>query len=324
MQEADLIFIFRTDIHMADRSPRSWKGDYVKESFGCLNQIGALAKKTNATAVLDGGDFIHVKKPSKTSHALMEAVVREHRDYPCPVFCLEGNHDMTGNALSSIPNQPLGVLYASGTFIQLRDQTFYSDGVKVRVAALPYCHDRKLEDIQSIQKRDEDYLIAVVHALATDDASTAAEGFFGETVFHYGDLVSPNGPDVFCFGHWHRDQGVVQKNGVWFVNQGAVSRGSLSKDNLDRVPKVTKISCDRSGVSCEAIELSVLPAEQVFDLEKKRREDMEDENIRLFVERLCASGAEDADDIDGMLSRLSQSASTYALVKEYMERARLR
>jgi DNA repair exonuclease SbcCD nuclease subunit len=103
-------FVFRTDTHVSDRSPASWKGDYPSEIWSNLDQIGQLALKHGAAAVLDGGDFFHVKAASKNPHALVAKSAQIHRSYPCPTFCVEGNHDISYNNLETLERQPLGVL----------------------------------------------------------------------------------------------------------------------------------------------------------------------------------------------------------------------
>ena len=62
-------FIFRTDTHVADKSPSSWKGDYPEEIWSNLKQIGVMAQEHGVTAVLDGGDYFHVKTANRNSHA---------------------------------------------------------------------------------------------------------------------------------------------------------------------------------------------------------------------------------------------------------------
>lgn len=280
-------FLFRTDVHAADKNPVSWKADYRSEVMGSLRQIGALAKEHKVCAVLDGGDFFHVKSPVKTSHSLVVEVIELHEsEYPCDVFSVEGNHDIVGNNLETIDQQPLGVLYAAGTFKLLRDEIFERDGVKVRVVGVGYDKSLTLEALQKIRKTDEDYLIAVVHALASENPPATVEEFFGEPVFRYDTLIFDRGPDVFLFGHWHRDQGIVEIDGRYFVNQGAVSRGALVKENLERIPKVALIKATKERLEVESIPLKVLPASEVFDLEAKAIQDTESVVIDQFVQEL--------------------------------------
>lgn len=318
-------FLFRTDIHVADRSPSSWKADYMGEIWSNLDQIGELARKYECMAVLDGGDYFHVKAASKNSHALVERSIQVHRGYPCPTYCIEGNHDISYNNLDTLSRQPLGVLYASGAFRHLRDEVFESGGIRVRVVGVPYSPTRSLEDIRSIQKQPgDDYLVVIIHQLASENPPAHVEEFFGEPVFRYKDLITPDGPDVFAFGHWHRDQGVVEIEGRHFVNHGAVSRGSLSKENLDRVPQVSIIEFGPKGVQVILHPLDVIPASEAFDMERKEREDKEAEQIESFVERLRAdANLSQTETIEDNVSSLSFAMDVKETALQYLTQARL-
>jgi hypothetical protein len=195
-----LSFLFRTDIHLAAHSPISWKGDYTEEIFSNLEQIGDLANKNEVNAVLDAGDYFHIKAASKNPHYLIERSIRIHNKYRCPRLCVEGNHDIAYNNLESLARQPLGVLYASGVFQLLREQVFEDGDLRVRVVGVPYNPTRALSELLSIQKQKGDtHLIAIVHALAAKKPPASIEDFWNEPVFPYESLVSRNGPDIWCF-----------------------------------------------------------------------------------------------------------------------------
>jgi exonuclease SbcD len=289
-----LSFLFRTDVHVADHSPISWKADYPTEIWSNLEQIGQIAKAHEVNAVLDGGDYFHVKPAYKNSHHLVEKTARIHRAYHCPTFSIEGNHDITSNNLESVSKQPLGVLYASGVFQHLREQVFKDGDLQVRVVGVPYDPRRSLEDLLRIEKQPGDtHLITIVHALAGLNPPPSVEDFFNEPVFRYQALVRRNGPDVMCFGHWHRDQGVEQLEGRYFVNHGSVSRGSLIRENLLRTPKVSIIEIDGGEVRVKEVPLQVAPPEEVFDLEKKESQEQEQDRIDQFVMTLLADSSFD-------------------------------
>lgn len=329
-------FIFRTDVHVAEKGPASWKGDYAAEIFSNLEQVGELARKHQATAVLDGGDYFHVKAPTRNPHSIVVRSAEIHAAYPCPTYCVEGNHDIAYNNLASIDRQPLGVLYASGVFHHLRDEVFVSNPTRheklndiettltVRVVGVPYDPNQQLETIRAIQKQPgDDYLIAVIHALAAESPPAHVDDFFGEPVFRYSDLITENGPDVFCFGHWHKDQGVVEIEGRRFINQGALSRGALVKENLSRTPQAALIELTPEGITIGTIPMQVAPAEDVFDLERKERRDEESRVIDEFVTRIQEDVAIDvADDIETTVETLDFAPEVQKLAKEYLERAR--
>lgn len=318
-------FIFRTDVHVADHSPASWKGDYPEEIWESLRQVGELAYKHKVTAVLDGGDYFHVKAPTRNSHRLVAKSAWVQSGYPCPTYSIEGNHDIKHNNLETIDEQPLGVLFEAGVFQQLRNETFEAEGVRVRVVGCPYDATRTLADLRAVQKdSNDDHLVAVVHALAGEMPPDHVEEFFGEPVFRYEDLVTENGPDVWMFGHWHKDQGVTHIRGKTFVNLGALSRGALVKENLTRIPKVALLEFRKGGFDVTPIELDVAPASEVFDLEKKERRDRETRSIEQFVDRMKA-GLEvprgvSIEDAVGQISGFADEIG--ALAVEYLRRAR--
>lgn len=316
-------FLFRTDTHLAAHSPISWKGDYTAEIFSNLEQIGELAAKHEVNAVLDGGDYFHVKASSKNPHYLVEKTIRIHRGYSCPTFGVEGNHDLAYNNLESLSRQPLGVIYASEAFKLLREQVFEDGDLRIRVVGVPYSSTRSLADLLSIQKQKGDtHLIAIVHSLACKTPPSAVEDFFNEPVFSYESLVSRNGPDVWCFGHWHKDQGVEEIGGKHFVNQGAVSRGALVRENLERTPQVSILEFDGKTIKISLSKLVVAPAADVFDLEKKAIQEREHHDIDQFVTRLVTDLAMDPNaSIESSIASLDFADDVRREALKYLEQA---
>lgn len=279
--------IWRTDVHLSDRAPSSRTDDWADTVFNKLEQIRKVAEKISADAIIDGGDFFHIKSPSKNSHELVRRTADLHRLYPCPVYCVPGNHDCTYGDYSFLPQQPLGVLYSTGVYKRLYDEheaVFVSpEGVKVRVVGIPY-HGNfyDLNRFKNLKKGDEDVLICAAHVLASLDGGKMFEG---EDIIRYADLLD-TAPDVYLFGHWHKDQGIEKLGSKTFVNVGSLTRGSLSQDDVQRRPACVVLNCSKTGVDPKIIRLKVGSPEEVFDLEGRERQISRQENMDEFVGKI--------------------------------------
>ncbi len=263
-------FIWRTDVHFSDHTPKRRKDDWRSTVAKKLEWIGKYAKEIGAKAVIDGGDFFDVKIPAKNSHYLINQSMTIHQKYPCPVYSVFGNHDARHSNVDLLDEQPLGVLYKSKTFKPLlfarpehlakqdtdhhgalkhtfynesHEVTFEENGLKVRWVGIPY-HGKTyhLEWINQIQKKDEDYLFVAAHLLASPRYKVKGSMFGAEDILGYEYLKNhTGGVDAWFFGHWHEDQGIVNLNAedqnttkpVFVVNIGSLTRGSLSIKDLD-------------------------------------------------------------------------------------------
>lgn len=288
--------VWRTDVHMSDRAPASRLDEWSDTVLGKLGQVRDLAVRENAVAILDGGDFFHIKSPGRNSHSLVQKTARHHSTYPCPVYCTPGNHDCVYGDYSFLPQQPLGVLYSTGVFKRLYDEheacfsEVGADGrtVKVRVVGIPYHGTSyEMERFHSLERGDEDVLICVAHVLASESGGTMFEG---EDIVKYADLLG-TAPDVYLFGHWHKDQGIARYEGEdgsdkFFVNLGSLTRGSLSQDEVQRIPAAALISCTKEGVEIKTHRLKVEAPEEVFDVEGRARQVRRQVEMDSFVTKI--------------------------------------
>jgi len=282
--------IWRTDVHLSDHTPRSRKDVWTDTVLSKLEQVGEIAKEKGALAVIDGGDFFDIKSPTRNSHSLVRRVMELHRSYPCPIYANVGNHDCVYGDYSYLPQQPLGVLFGSGVFQRCYDEhevvfTDPQSPMTVRVVGVPYhgtTYD--MSRFARIRKGSEDYLVVIAHVLASPSGGAL---FDSEDVIKYNDLDQFEG-DVFCFGHWHKDQGITRTpKGKTVINTGSMTRGSLAQDDLSRVPAVVSLQFDLvSGFSCQKVPLRHAPSSEVFDLEARDLKDLREGMIEEFVDNL--------------------------------------
>lgn len=288
--EKSLSFITSSDEHYAPFAPGFCTPSYGDDILEMLEWQGQLARKTSAEAVVRAGDLIHSKNPAHMPMRSLASIARIHRKYGCDTLAIAGNHDMKHNDPTSISSQPLGVLFESGVLQQFTEKTFEFGTVKTRLIGVEYTTDLDVDGLQSlVKKKDENYTVAFVHALAAFSPEEKIQAFFNERIFDYRDLVFEGCPDVYVFGHYHKDQGIVEHQGVKFVNLGAIARGALTIENLERKPKVSHIKITSSGVSVEEIVVPHKDASEVFDLEKKKRIDLQMKDMRDFIDKLQAN-----------------------------------
>ena len=282
----DTTLVFRTDAHIADTAPQARVDDWTATILDKIAQVNDIARAEGAEAILDGGDLFHIKSPTRNSHRLVERVAAVLAQGP-PTFCCVGNHDVKYGNMEFLPESPLGVLYASEAVHRLYDTheaVFGGDGRPVvRVVGIPY-HGVEYDwnRLSSLVKGDEDYLVAVAHCLASP---RGGEMFGTEDILQYGELANL-APDVWCFGHWHKDQGVQQIGETRFINPGSLSRGALNEDDVKRTPKCVVMRFEKSGVVIEERKLKVAPAMEVFDIEGRARQEARDLTMETFVGNL--------------------------------------
>lgn len=282
--------VWYSDPHVDDVGPLSRLDNWSLTVLGKISQVGTIAAEVEASAILCGGDFCHTKTPSRTTHRLVGMVSRLHRLFPCPTLCNVGNHDCRHSNYEFLPESPLGSLFSSGVLIPCYDDheaTFEKDGVFVRVVGIPYHGPRyDRERFRSIRKGEEDHLVVMAHLLASPQGGSMFEG---EDILSYAELAELC-PDatVLAFGHWHKDQGVVENipGRQWIVNVGSLTRGSISEDDLSRTPCAVVLRFGQGSFSFERRDIVVAPSSKVFDLSKRRQEEVREKQISAFAESL--------------------------------------
>ncbi len=265
-----------TDIHLADKNPSSRIDNYMEAILNKLEQARDICIERKIDVALCGGDIFHIKTPTKNSHYLVSKTIDVFKSFPCPIFSIYGNHDLRQDNISTLPKQPFYTLVKSGALTYLYDEFF--DNGKVRIFGMDYCSFPKEEDFNK-ENKGEKVQICVAHV----NASSKFSDLFGEKVYRYQDLQNTS-PDIFVFGHYHPDQDIEICNEKHFINVGSLSRGSLKKDELQRIPNLGYIEIsDDYSIKTEKIPLKVSPPDKIFDLDMKNKEEREQEEIEKFI-----------------------------------------
>lgn len=283
-----LKFITFTDVHISSVNPSSRKGSYENDIFEKLEQIRDMGKKENVDFFICGGDLFNLKAPMRNPHGLNSKIINLFKSFPAPIYMTEGNHDLRNDSYETFNDQPLNVIYASDALIQARNIKKTVNGITYRIRSIPFQEEPDLTTIEQANG-DVDVSIFILHLYSTYDGGV----LFKTKIFSYSEIAKLN-DDIFVLGHYHIDQGVqvLSENGKdqHFVNVGAISRGSLSEDDVMRQPKVALMEVTskegKIGIEHSVIHLKVKSNDEIFDLVVHEREKKEQKEAQEFVSKL--------------------------------------
>ncbi len=312
----EFIIITANDIHISDNGPRSRTDDFKETVLGKISQMCVACNKLNADAAIIAGDLFNLKNPTRNSHNLNIELIRAFGKFNCPIYMIEGNHDITANRLESIAEQPLGVLFADGTLRQLREEVLEKDGVKISLVGVPYTEGLDLDTLQIPDKGDCVSQICAMHL----NAGLKGGMLFKERLYGY-DELGKFSPDIFVLGHYHIDQGIYLDQKKFFINIGSMTRGALSEEDIDHNPQIGFIKIRvEDGVPSylvRSINLKVKPAADIFDLVKRKQIEQENEEMKLFVEKLASEAVEESvDDKSKSIDELIDAMDMAKIVRD--------
>lgn len=271
------------DVHLADRPPSIRTESYADDIFAKLAQTVEIVKAANINAsrarninaVVFAGDLFHVKTPSRTSHALVQRLADVVKAYPCPVHIVPGNHDIQHDRLESLDRQPLGVLFKAGAHLLIGQ---VPPELNSMLFGIPWLFDWKAELPGHMRRwRAGDARLMVTHAPIVPPGETRPYEYIDAEDW----AVEMGRPGFVYYGHMHDVHGTYEVGGTWFCNQGALSRGSLHEESLQRQPAVT--TWDSSTGEFTRIEIEHRPIREVFRLAEREVEDEQADRLDQFL-----------------------------------------
>ena len=270
------------DVHIADNPPSTRKDDFRETVMNKLNFIIDYSNANQYSALVFVGDIFHKKIPSYNSHSMISALIRLFERSTAPVYVIAGNHDIYGN-LSTLPSQPLNVLVQSGV-VKLLDETgpvlFKSTDGQPIVSLnghsfSPTLDSKTASAFYSLEHEDAPIKISVFHQMLLPDGKQ-----FFDHYINFEDLKDINCDLVVC-GHYHEGftPPMVQAHNKYFLNPGAITRGTAEQSNLNREPKFVELTAYPDGkMTTTEIPIPFLPAEDVFNFQvienNRKKKDM--------------------------------------------------
>lgn len=316
------------DPHNCDVSPETRKDDYPLAILNKQRFMFRYAEEKGFNAVVFAGDLFHRKRPNYNSHRLVSELLEMYLDWKVRtggrIFSVVGNHDFYFT-LENLEKQPIHVLVQAGALEILDGTPILFEDAGVELNGMPY-NEEAYDDVAaySLREADPDSLkIHIFHQTLLPDGQSFFGGF---TNFNQIQDISAK---IIACGHFHPgyDPPVQEAFGKYWINPGAISRGTAEDHNLKREPSFVGVAIDEGEVKgWKVVPIPCQLAEEVFSVDnieaaKSQRREVEEfvasvsNSIRTDVEVSTVEGLKAA------LSELSDDADVILRAKKYIDDA---
>jgi len=227
------------DVHLSDRAPSSrrdsWADDVLLKLEWCVEYANGLN-----LPIVQSGDMFHLKVPWRTSYGLVQRTHDVLKRAKHGVYVVPGNHDQSNNRLESLDSQPLGALGRMGGVRLLMG----ADPDLPGIFGIPYLREfdggdwpEALAPWLSLIEAHPSELV-VTHAPIFPPGQEPGV-YASLDTFEWSRLLGEAGVGATAYGHIHENHGQYMVEGHTFCNHGALSRGSLHEETVNRWPTIT-------------------------------------------------------------------------------------
>lgn len=303
------------DCHLTDpeRAPLNRKGHWTEELFAKLEFIVELAKKNKCDAILQNGDLYHLPSYSANSVALIQRTHDVLTSAGIPVIIVPGNHELRHlNVDDDLPKHALGALgRMEGIELISKQSSILSD-----VYGIPYLQDWStlptwIDEYNTYREEHPEIErgIIITHASLFPRKDEPIYDFIADE--DLADMLKY--PTTVMHGHLHFSQGARTYGDVEIINYGAISRGSLHKETINRKPQVY-IYNTATGKH-KTYNIPVKPPEEVFILELHELEKERTEKLTEFLSGLDTDSTGVVTSVEQMVEHVTTTQDVSSDVK---------
>jgi len=259
------------DTHFTNRSPERRIDNYWETLEDKLTQALTIFVSNDCDCIIQPGDFFD---SSTTADRVKAVLIQLFKRYRLGVYCVAGQHDITGHSMYTLANSPLAVLQSAGV-VKVVNGDCCSLGAlnkdsNVQIYGAPFG-----EEVP--KPFDYGYNILIIHKMIGNRPLYPGQDLTDPRRF----LRQHPGYNLVVCGDYHY-RFIETHDGRTILNPGAMVRKTISKFDLQHKPAV--IIFDTETNETEVVKLNVKLPEEVFDLTKTTKKD----NLVLlqFIERL--------------------------------------
>ena len=290
------------DVHLSDQPPAGRTASYLDDILTKLDWAVTVPSSTSAIVIT--GDLLHRKNAAHTTHRTVQRI-RDVLTMGVPVYIVPGNHDEAHGG--GLDGQPL-LSVVDGRRIRLLTGACYTDPL---IAGVPWSNAFEGEDGVAAFARacDVGRPLIFAHAPISDRPFPFGPEARGWMLDFDVLAALPEYVRLVGHGHMHGRQPIVYGRAV-LSNPGALSRASLSTDDVARAPMVADIEYDDATgeVQVRYVAVPHRPAAEVLRLERHAREARRDGTVEALAAHLGSAEAEvvDADTMRAHLQSLTR------------------
>ncbi len=284
------------DWHYTSTTPDSRIDNYQETLHNKIEQIFALALEEDVDLFLQAGDMTDSPFLSYNTFIILSNLLKKYKP---SIHSIYGQHDLR---YRNKGNTPLDALIDRG-LVYLLDSNPYSPIRFPEVAVYGCSFGEKHPEIQDSSK----FNILVLHQLIL---ATQERDWQKEQVLHSA-LLKTTKYDLIVSGDNHK--GFVLKSESkpyrYIVNCGSLMRSSI--DQVDHKPFVVIFDTDKR--TAKKVFLKIKPWEEVFDLERKVKQEERDENLEIYAEGLKEQKDMGLDYVANLMAAMQENNTKQAI-----------
>lgn len=237
------------DVHLMENSPRSWRADYFSVVMAELEWAIANHDQT----IILGDVFHRPCLPDKNKTVLLQMLKRLGK----PVMTILGNHDFFNMNVSTLERTTLGLMSETG-WLKLIESVVI-EGVSFETIPM----DRN----PVVPKSSTGYSVLLGHVYYDSPLDPRFS-------IRKEDLVG-KGFKLILLGHDHEPHPPVKfEDGAVMMRFGSLCRHTSHQYNLDRKPRVLRLSCESGRITAMTlVEVPTLASSEVFHPEAFQKPD---------------------------------------------------
>ena len=255
-------FLYLQDFHLTGKTPCNRMDNFYQSLLLKLDEVLLLAKKNKVDFIIDGGDFFNSELVANT---IVDDALDKIEKTKINWYMLFGNHPMVGHSIENSKATSLQHMFNRSKYVEhLTTLTLTASkqkGIIDYLQGFEYKHNIE-QDIKEkglyCKEPNASFKIAVVHALITQKPLM-------DKIMHIPIKDVKTDFNVVFVAHNHLSWGILEQNGVKFVNIGCLGRTGV--DEVDIIPTIVLIDSETHQIDLIPLK-SAKKGDEVFDLEK--------------------------------------------------------